>query len=66
MSITHFHTRLTLERCRMHVAQLCAATHLHDEGAGFPAIESDVLETMLRGLSQDLCLLERLLGETAE
>lgn len=61
MSTSQLYSKLALERCRMHVAQLCATTYLQGEDAHISAMQQEVLSALLKGLSQDLDVLEQLI-----
>ena len=54
--------RLALERCRMYLAQLCAASHLEIEDVGDLTEYMDVMAPLLKGLGQDLDVLEKAIG----
>lgn len=61
MSTSQLYSKLALERCRMHVAQLCATAYLQGEDERISAMQQEMLSSLLRGLSQDLDVLEQLI-----
>ena len=63
MITTEIYRQLAIERCRMYVAQLCAANHLNVASVTKLTGQSDTVESLLKGLSQDLEVLEQILSE---
>ncbi len=62
--ITRLYHKLTIERCQMYVAQLCAAIHL-GELEHPTEQEKEALRALVFHLNQDLQVLERLSGDEA-
>jgi len=58
MTISEFYHKLAIERCRMYVAQLCAAHHLDEGNVAVLELQQDTMASLLKGLSQDLQVLE--------
>lgn len=50
--------KLAIERCKLHVAQLCAVAHLDKTAVETLGMQKDQLSVLLRGLSADLETLE--------
>ncbi len=63
MTTSQIYHQLAIERCRMYVAQLCAANHLDADNLADLNVQKDTVEALLRGLSNDLQVLEQMLDE---
>lgn len=63
MKSTNIYHEMTLERCRLHVAQLFAVYYFrdgHERGvSSFLLSQEDFVESILKSLVRDLDLLER-------
>ena len=60
MMTTELCYQFALERCRMYLAQLCAANHFASEDNPECIMERDTVVMLLKGLEQDLDILEAL------
>ncbi|MEZ5813867.1 MAG: hypothetical protein R3E13_03990 [Alphaproteobacteria bacterium] len=63
MTASQLYHRLALERCRMYVAQLCAASHFDTDNITDLTEQRDMIAFLLKGLSQDLEVLGQAAGE---
>ncbi|MCB9983385.1 MAG: hypothetical protein H6861_06910 [Rhodospirillales bacterium] len=68
MKSTNIYHEMTLERCRLHVAQLFAVYYFRDEHergvSCFPSTQGDFVESILKSLVSDLDLLEREISDS--
>ncbi len=64
MTELQLYHQLAIERCRMYIAQLCAAHYLNVENVPKLSGESKTVESLLKGLSKDLEVLEQILSES--
>jgi hypothetical protein len=60
MSTTKLYHKLAVERCRMSLAQLCAATHLGPVDGDFKPYEVDTIRSLIVGLDRDISIIDEL------
>lgn len=61
MTAPRVYSKMAVERCRMYLAQLHAAHYLGAEGRLENTIQDDTVAALLKGLGQDLDVLEALI-----
>lgn len=59
MSMNDVYGKLALERCRVYLAQLSAASYLSEGIRDEAELEADTVSHLIRGIYSDLELLER-------
>jgi len=59
MKTDELYSRMALERCRVYLAQLSAASYFSAEDQGEVYLEVDTISHLIRGLYNNLEILER-------
>jgi hypothetical protein len=60
MSTMKLYQKLAVERCRMSLAQLCAAAHFLCENRSLEGFEADTFHSLIAQIDRDMAIIEKI------